>query len=116
MMTYIHPKACIEVIKCMQSFGGDTMEKRKFHAINWDMITSHKYVGGLGLRKSDEMNKVCFMKLMWKLHNVGEDLWCKVLKNTYRVISFKECVSRGCDSKFWRDIVRFMKQVHGHGS
>lgn len=40
------------------------MEKRKYHAISWDMLAKHKDARGLRLRKHDHMNNACFMKLI----------------------------------------------------
>ncbi|CAK8562800.1 unnamed protein product [Lathyrus sativus] len=65
MMTYILPKGCLNEIQHIQSnfLWGDTMEKMKYHDVSWDMVTNHKDEGGLGLRKLEQMNKVCFSKL-----------------------------------------------------
>ncbi|CAL5198416.1 unnamed protein product [Lathyrus oleraceus] len=71
MMTSVIPKSCIdELHKIHRSFiWGDTNRNRKHHAIKWDVVTSSKNVGGLGLCKLDIMNKACISKLGWKLQN-----------------------------------------------
>lgn len=35
----------------------------KFHVVNWNIIPMPRYLGGLGIRRLTNMNKVCFMKL-----------------------------------------------------
>lgn len=56
------------------------------------------------------------MKLAWKLHDKGEELWCKVLKRKYCVSNLKDCRRRSGDFKLWRDIIRIVDQVYDHGS
>ncbi|CAL5193973.1 unnamed protein product [Lathyrus oleraceus] len=95
------PKACIEEIHYLQNnfIWGDTMNKRKYYTVSWEIVTRPKEEGGLGLKKLDQMNTSCFMKLVWKLHNEGDDLWCEVL-NKYRVTDITKLSNRGCDYKF----------------
>ncbi|PNX79184.1 ribonuclease H, partial [Trifolium pratense] len=85
MMSSLIPKACLEEIHKMQRrfIWGDTDQKRRFHAISWDRITVPKWMGGLGLRKLDVMNKACLLKLGWKVQNGSDELWCKVLRGKY---------------------------------
>ncbi|MCI59168.1 RNA-directed DNA polymerase (Reverse transcriptase) [Trifolium medium] len=61
MMSSLVPKASLDEIQRMQRnfIWGDTESKRKFHAIGWDKIAVLKWMGGLGMRKLDFMNKAC---------------------------------------------------------
>jgi hypothetical protein len=69
MMTNCIPKGCLEEIQRLQRnfIWGDTDDVRKYHAVGWEVVTTPKCYGGLGLRRLDEMNKACILKLGWKL-------------------------------------------------
>ncbi|WJX84187.1 hypothetical protein P8452_66787 [Trifolium repens] len=57
-MTNIIPKACIDEIHRIQRrfTWGDTEEKRRYHAVGWEMVTRPKNIGGLGLKRLNIMN------------------------------------------------------------
>ncbi|KAI5438090.1 hypothetical protein KIW84_023998 [Lathyrus oleraceus] len=80
--------------------GWDTTEKWNYHAIKWDTITKHKYEGGLVLRKLDKKNKAYLMKLVWKLLNGNEDLWCTILKHNYKM---SKSIGDGTYIDLWSD-------------
>ncbi|GAU51054.1 hypothetical protein TSUD_204540 [Trifolium subterraneum] len=42
--------------------------KKRFHAISWDKVTVPKWLGGLGVRKLEDMNNACLAKLNWKYY------------------------------------------------
>jgi hypothetical protein len=52
MMNAAIPKACLnEIQKIQRGFiWGDAIDKRKFHAVRWNIVTMPKEFGGLGLR------------------------------------------------------------------
>jgi hypothetical protein len=85
MMSSNIPKSCLNEIQKMQRqfIWGDTAQKKKFHALSWDNITVPKWMGGLGIRKLDVMNRACLLKLNWKLHSGSEDFWCNVMHGKY---------------------------------
>ena len=76
--------------------------------VKWDTITKCKEECGMGLRKTDQMNKVCGMKLVWKLLSGEEDLWCIVLKSKYKVSNMFDCTSRGTYFMLWKGITKLM--------
>jgi hypothetical protein len=84
-MSTLIPKACLDEIQKMQRqfIWGDTEHKRRFHAVGWDRITTPKWMGGLGLRKLEVMNKACLLKLVWQFKENGNEYWCKVLRSKY---------------------------------
>ncbi|GAU10179.1 hypothetical protein TSUD_416550 [Trifolium subterraneum] len=91
MMSTKIPKSCLADIQRMQRqfIWGDTDQKKRFHAIGWDTITTPKWQGGLGLRNLEVMNKACLLKLNWKLQSGCEDLWCKVINGKYAASTSK---------------------------
>lgn len=46
---------------------GSSAERRKIHLINWDVVCRLKERGGLGVRKSEAMNKALLAKLAWRV-------------------------------------------------
>jgi hypothetical protein len=64
MMTSKIPKSCLDDIQKIQRqfIWGETENVRKFHAVRWSCVTMPKELGGLGMRRLDEMNKACLLK------------------------------------------------------
>jgi hypothetical protein len=99
------PKSCLDDIQKMQRnfIWGDTAQKRRFHAVGWQKVTTPKWAGGLGLRKLEIMNKACLCKLSWKLQTGSNDFWCNVLRSKYSrndVISSR--IIKTSDSSLWK--------------
>jgi ribonuclease HI len=64
-------------------------------------------MGGLGLRRLDNMNQACLLKLGWKLYIGANDLWCQVLKGKYNCNTIRGVSgSPASASSFWRNIIR----------
>lgn len=117
MMTNLLPKACIKDMHNMQeNYMRDTSENKRYHVIKWEAISQHKYAGGLGLLKLDQMNQACMGKFVWQLHNNGEHLWFKVLRNKYKMTSLHEYNKCGAYSKLWNDIIKNWSQIFVQGS
>lgn len=70
----------------------------------------------LGLRKMNNMNKACNMKLVGKLINDEDGLWCKVLCNKYNISSIVDYSSKMTNSKLWKDIIKLKPKILGHAS
>jgi ribonuclease HI len=106
MMSSKIPKA-YEIQRIQRNFlWGDTDQKRRYHAVKWDTVTTPKWSGGLGLRKLVTMNQACLMKLNWKFHSNNNNLWCSVLKVKYvdgRANGLEE--TRSTDSTLWKSLV-----------
>ncbi|GAU24368.1 hypothetical protein TSUD_390770 [Trifolium subterraneum] len=75
---------CDEVDKIQRGFlWGDSEQGRKAHLISWDVCCLPKIDGGLGLRKTHNMNEAFLMKILWNLINNPNNLWCRVLHSKY---------------------------------
>jgi hypothetical protein len=109
MMSTLIPKACLNDIQRMQRnfIWGDTEHKRRFHAVGWDKITAPKWMGGLGMRKLEDMNTACLSKLGWKVQAESNELWCNVLRNKYKRGEMQNnMVVKASDSSLWKALQR----------
>ncbi|GAU13938.1 hypothetical protein TSUD_262650 [Trifolium subterraneum] len=113
-MTEKIPKACLDDIQRIQRnfIWGDYDNVRKFHAVNWNMVTRPKWMGGLGLRKLEVMNQACLLKLGWKLNCGATDFWCQVVKGKYGVHNFNNDIAiRSSNSSMWKALLRLKDQL-----
>ncbi|MCH81630.1 RNA-directed DNA polymerase (Reverse transcriptase) [Trifolium medium] len=85
MMNASIPKSCLNDIQKIQRgfIWGDEIDKHKFHAVRWEIVTTPKEFGGLGLRDMHTMNVACLMKFGWDLRSGTDALWCRVLRGKY---------------------------------
>ena len=80
MSTIVLPASTLEGLdKVARAFvWGSTTEKRKLHLLSWDRVCKPKSSGGLGIRKSRNMNKALIAQLGWRLLNDKTSLWARV--------------------------------------
>ncbi|WRX27938.1 Ribonuclease H domain - like 10 [Theobroma cacao] len=57
--------------------------KKKVVLIKWDIVCCPKRIGGLGIRKTAEMNKALLSKLGWKIEDGDQGLRAHVLRAKY---------------------------------
>lgn len=69
-------------------------------------MTKDKKSGVLELRKLNKMNTACSLKLVGKLVNKDNTLWCNVLRSKYNVSNMVDYNSKLTDSKLWKDIIK----------
>ena len=50
---------------------------------NWDSICKPKFMGGLGLRKSEDFNQALLTKLAWEVQKNEDKLWVKIFRRKY---------------------------------
>lgn len=58
--------------------------QRKAHLVSWDKICISKKEGGLGVKRSAEMNKAMLARLGWRMMNADQALWSRTLLTKYR--------------------------------
>lgn len=51
--------------------------------MGWDVVTSPKNKGGLGVRLTREANTSMLGKLVWQLHETSNKFWVEVMRNKY---------------------------------
>lgn len=85
---------------------GETEGERKVHLISWDLITSDRKDGGLGIKNLVKHNETFIMKLCWKLLNDPNALWVRVLTSKYQTVTSSTlCLRKGKSaSTTWRSI------------
>jgi hypothetical protein len=70
-----------------------------------------KWNGGLGLRKLENMNQACLLKIGWKYHGGKNDLWCRVLRGKYEDGREGCYVSKVTDSHLWKTMVALQPKL-----
>ncbi|CAA7023532.1 unnamed protein product [Microthlaspi erraticum] len=116
MSTMVLPQSTVARLdKTSRSFvWGDTTERRKQHLLSWNKVCRPKGEGGLGIRKSHEMNKALIAKLSWRLLKDETSLWAKVLRSKYRVKDIRDASwwkTAGNWSSTWRSVLKGMREV-----
>ncbi|KAL6125131.1 hypothetical protein ACLB2K_073191 [Fragaria x ananassa] len=62
---------------------GDVENKKMVHLVNWDTICQPKYLGGLGIKKTTDMNQDMLSKIGWRIFQHDNGLWANVLYAKY---------------------------------
>lgn len=70
---------------CRGFIWGEENDSRKIHLIGWESVCQAREQGGLGIRKSVHMNQALLSKLAWMMLCEEDKLWCRVLRNKYKV-------------------------------
>jgi len=104
-------KSCIKKIdKICSAFlwSGPSLNPRKVK-VAWSTVCTPKSEGGLGLRSVEETNKVCMLKLIWRILSAKGSLWVDWIKmHLIRGGSFwavRETSSSG--SWIWRKLLKY---------
>lgn len=86
------------------------------YAFRWETITKLKLSGWVDLKKHDVMNKARTMKLGWKVINNSDDLWCNVMRSTYKHGYIHELTKyRGPNLALWKEILKFVPHIMSVG-
>ncbi|KAL6219553.1 hypothetical protein ACLB2K_007312 [Fragaria x ananassa] len=62
---------------------GDSDQKKKVHLTNWDMVCRPKCFGGLGIKRSADMNRAMLVKASWRMAQGDNGLWNKIYQQKY---------------------------------
>lgn len=62
---------------------GSTTEKKRIHHANWNLVTTQKSKGGLGLHRAKQKNGALIFGLAWRLKKNQDKPWAQVLKAKY---------------------------------
>ncbi|XP_010495255.1 PREDICTED: uncharacterized protein LOC104772322 [Camelina sativa] len=105
------PKACVrEIDKLCSAFLWDvpSLNPKKAKTA-WSDVCLPKNEGGLGLRSIEEANKVCILKLIWRLHSAKGSLWVnRVQRHLIRNGSFwAEQANTTVGSWIWRKLLKY---------
>ncbi|GAU45807.1 hypothetical protein TSUD_87100 [Trifolium subterraneum] len=115
MMTAIIPNSILQEVQRLQRdfIWGDSIHGIKHHAVRWELISTPKYRGGLGLRRLEIMNKACLMKLGWELNHNDVGLWSAVLEGKYGrdINNLVNAQAKNNDSSLWRILVHLQQDI-----
>lgn len=64
-------------------FEGNSGDRKGVHYVGWDVLCRAKERGGLGLKRTAEMNKALLAKLAWRVVSQGDASWAKVIRYKY---------------------------------
>lgn len=79
--------------------------KKKVVLIKWDIVCCPKRIGGLGIRKTAEMNKALLSKLGWKIEDGDQGLRAHVLRAKYlKGKPLIHAITKSNTSCTWRSI------------
>lgn len=82
--TSIPVGVCDAMDKKIRAFvWGSKAGERKVHLLDWETVTLPRAQGGLGLRKSRNMNRAFLAKMGWRMAKEKNNLWSIVLRNKY---------------------------------
>ncbi|KAL6196833.1 hypothetical protein ACLB2K_032446 [Fragaria x ananassa] len=87
---------------------GDSNEKKKIHLINWEYVCKPKHRGGLGLKKTADMNQAMLVKASWRIFQNDPGLWVDVYRKKYlqdSCIESSNSIAPADCSNTWRGIV-----------
>ncbi|XP_010520746.1 PREDICTED: uncharacterized protein LOC104799794 [Tarenaya hassleriana] len=81
---------CLELDRIMRRFiWGSTETRRKLSLANWDLVSSLKNLGGLGIRPIQRFNKAFLMKLAFQFITKQDSLWVRLLRDKYIPPSYR---------------------------
>ncbi|KAJ0844992.1 hypothetical protein HanRHA438_Chr15g0708571 [Helianthus annuus] len=116
---YKAPKAVIESIESiMRRFlWAGSNEEKKISWVAWDIVTTPKKKGGLGVSKLQEVNDALLLKWTWRFKREGNSLWERIIMGCHgssRPWALLPCSasSNGC----WKHIVKVGENKTPNGS
>lgn len=80
----LHSKTLKQIDQIQNNFlWGTTDQKNKFHLANWNLVTTKKSNGGLGLKNAKTKNLSLLASLAWRLANNTTNLWALTMLRRY---------------------------------
>lgn len=114
MQTAKLPSAiCEKLDKLNRNFlWGDTNERKKIHLLNWKKVCKPKDMGGLGLKRSTDMNCAMLAKASWRIVQKDDGLWSQVFEKKYlknkSILDSNYNIHTGCSST-WSSVIHGAK-------
>ena len=85
MIPFLPKKVCDKLDSLIRNFwwGFSGEKKHGLYLKSWDSICSPKALGGLGIKKTEDMNQDLVAKLTWEEASNVEKLWVKMFQKRY---------------------------------
>ncbi|KAL6218309.1 hypothetical protein ACLB2K_011523 [Fragaria x ananassa] len=75
---------CERIDKLNRDFiWGDNNEKKRVHLVNWETVCQPKCLGGLGVKKTEDMNQAMLAKASWRIFKQDSGLWASIYSEKY---------------------------------
>jgi hypothetical protein len=71
---------------------GGKSNTKKFHLVNWNIVSSPKDSGGLGIRDPEVANLAMGAKLLWRLISGRKEWWKSTITKKYKLGARKRCM------------------------
>lgn len=86
MQTHLLPKSvCTKIDSITRNFfWGKREHQRGWHLLNWEVLTTPRNLGRLGIRDMKLTNLALLGKLVWSLLHERDKLWVQVITYKYR--------------------------------
>ena len=118
MSLYKAPVKVLEKIESiMKGFlWAGASEGRKMHWVAWEVVTTPKKMGGLGIAKLGDVNTALLTKWAWRFKKEEGSLWRRVVelvhggRNRWELLPITRSFS-GC----WKSIVVFLEKLKING-
>jgi hypothetical protein len=85
---------------------GGKSNSKKFHLVNWDIVSTPKKSGGLGIRDPEVENIAMGSKLLWRIVSGRKEWWKTTIIKKYRLGGRKRCMDNMVDpqpgSQIWK--------------
>ncbi|KAL6140994.1 hypothetical protein ACLB2K_059286 [Fragaria x ananassa] len=87
---------------------GDLENKKRVHLVNWDSVCQPKQLGGLGIKKTADMNQAMLAKISWRMFQDDKGLWAEIFSEKYlrhgSMFDYNYKLNSECSST-WRGII-----------
>jgi hypothetical protein len=77
---------------CKFLWQGGKSNAKKFHLVNWNIVSSPKDSGGLGIRDPEVVNIAMGAKLLWRLITGRKEWWKSTIIKKYNLGARKRCL------------------------
>jgi hypothetical protein len=71
---------------------GGNSNTKKFHLVNWNIVSSPKVNGGLGIIDIEVVNLVMGAKIVWRLITGRKEWWKSDITKKYKLGARKICI------------------------
>ncbi|XP_010424688.1 PREDICTED: uncharacterized protein LOC104709832 [Camelina sativa] len=98
--------AILDILTQFKSVSGNA-ESARGAKVSWETVCSPKSIGGLGLRRLIDWNKIFGLKLIWLLYSEAGSLWVSWIKShLIRDKIFWEADFRSSGSCIWKGLLK----------